>query len=374
MNRLLLLMGLAFVLAAASPAAKKAVPPLRPVPAHLMAPSWDGVQFLGATKKGQVHLLDGEHLALYSQDSEEAAPSTLEPLPKVGAPGWVRHAAMNRDGDRWALLDGSSVRLFVRGKEVEMEAVPWNPQGVGFQGDDLVAVVLPEAIQPGVKERTSAPLAVHWDGRRWGVLVEEEPLDEAESKNPMLLQQRRTASLYGDVDRRLWLASTHRYRLRQYTPAGRLLTEITVGGGDVEEVSAEQAAARLKEMQDEVLAQGVPPAEVAKGKFVVNKAKVVVVALADGPDGRLYVLAHAKNSEDAGSDLVLDRYDPGANTLERVRLSLELRGWLSMVAGKDGLAIASHHAGEGGRWELSWERLEAAPWEPVEGAEIGSGS
>lgn len=368
-----LLLALALI-AASPPRTEKESVPLPVSPAYFPAPAWEGSQFLAASKKGEIFLLNPLSLEVFPGRTGSPAPTLprFKPLPTQASSAPARRAAMSRDGDDWAILEGASIRLFRAGKEVAVSAVPWNPQAIAFQGTDLVALVLPEPIQPGTWSTGNPPLLLSWDGRRWNPLAEDEALAAYDAAARFSEKQRRAASVFADSERRLWVANLHRYRLRQFSPGGRLLTEIRVGRGQVQEVSAEVAASRKEEMQKELEAQGVPASDIAKGTFHVNTAKSVVVAMAEGLDARMYVLAHDRAKEGSGADLVLDRYDAALSTLERVRLALELPGHLSMAAGKDGLYLAAFHAGEAGRWFLPWEALEDATWAPVAEVEIGS--
>lgn len=102
--------------------------------------------------------------------------------------------------------------------------------------------------------------------------------------------------------------------------------------------------------------------------------KRVIEAITSSPQGMLYMLVHGEGRGSTGEakGLALDRYDPVRAVVERVDLALDkLAGRPSLAASKDGLVLAAG-AGDGGRYQVSWEALDAAAWEQVPGVEIGT--
>jgi hypothetical protein len=102
-----------------------------------------------------------------------------------------------------------------------------------------------------------------------------------------------------------------------------------------------------------------------KATYTAFTAPSIIEALTEGQDGRMYLFVH---TADGGT--ALDRYDQGRNVLERIPLSLKLKDQRpTLAAGRDGLYLAAW-SGDGGRWRISWDRLEQARWKKVEGSKI----
>jgi len=98
-------------------------------------------------------------------------------------------------------------------------------------------------------------------------------------------------------------------------------------------------------------------------KIQVNSALPVIRALAEGRDGRLYLLVRPK----AGG-LALDRLDLVQGVVSRVDITAESPGAVSMVAGADGLFLVPYN-GKDKRWFVSWEALNDSDWRPLEGVD-----
>ena len=93
----------------------------------------------------------------------------------------------------------------------------------------------------------------------------------------------------------------------------------------------------------------------------VNTARRRIDALAEGPDGAIYLLA--VRSGDDGTH-ALERYEPGTGLLSRTPLDLSEPGPVRMAGAPFGLVLA---AGSGARGALAirWTAIAAADWTPV---------
>ena len=161
-------------------------------------------------------------------------------------------------------------------------------------------------------------------------------------------------------DGKLWAASQYAYRVRRLSPTGRSLLEITAGKekkGPAPAPANAAAAAAVRQLEESG----------KKARFTAFTEKQVIADVVEGTDRRIYLLVNASES----SALALDRYDSVLNVLERIPLSLEAAGRVSLAAGKDGLYLAPFNA-KHGIWRISWADLESAPWKEVEEAKIGS--
>ena len=86
--------------------------------------------------------------------------------------------------------------------------------------------------------------------------------------------------------------------------------------------------------------------------------------LTEGRDGKIYLLVRTEAGEAA-----LDRFDPSLLLLERIPLDLKASGRYTIAAGLDGLYLAAWN-GRQGRWRISWDALDQAPWKDVANCEI----
>jgi hypothetical protein len=338
--------------------------PLRPL--ALGGPGWEGTtQFLATDRKGRPHLLRGGRLELYALGPGGLA-ERAEPLAAEGAGdrGSVLRAAASRDGS-WLVMHGPQDLAWIRGgKLAPLPDLEWPVMAVGFCGEDPLLNVGPP-LRWDDEPRPAGALVVTPSGDRWSPVLDapEEPDDVSEGERRVL----REMVFAPSTGSRFWAASAYAYRVRELTCGGRQLDELVVDGGKPRQHEGEAAAqmqAVFLRAVTEQLGGKLPPgaeAEVFLGRRVIQ-------GLADGPDGRLYLVVD-EGTTDAG--LAVDRYDPGLGTLERVDLVLDHRGVLTVASGTDGLYLASV-GGAGGRWYLPWSALDAADWHPVPGFEAAA--
>lgn len=122
-----------------------------------------------------------------------------------------------------------------------------------------------------------------------------------------------------------------------------------------------EIAAAEATMRERAKREGFPKPGI-EVKLLPMEFSPVLSGVAEGPDGRLYLLTAPGQF---GEGMVLDRLDPTTMELERLRtVGIEPPSRFSMVAATDGLYLAGLRESLG-RWRLSWEELEAAPWELV---------
>ena len=173
------------------------------------------------------------------------------------------------------------------------------------------------------------------------------------------------AFMTGDRQGKLWVARQYAYHVQKMTASGRVLLDVTVDGGKVRKPQDTKGIEiSLKGPTDNPTEATRNPRQ-EKGTYTAFTAPSTIEAITEGQDGRIYLFTHV---EDGGS--ALDRYDPARNVLERIPLSLKLKDQRpSLAAGRDGLYLAAWN-GDGGRWRISWDRLEQAHWKKVEGSKI----
>ena len=361
---------------AAHPAA--AGEPLVPLP---VAPetTWEGTQFVGADADGDVFFLRGMTLESYPvvdvvelgeprplMEGEAGGGGTL-----VGAAvtrdNPVRKAAMARRGE-WVVLHGSDLRWFRHGEEPAPPS-PGRVTSVAFSKGRPVAALVPLPAGMSMPEGDTGPaVLVRWSGDEWTPLVEAER-EELETGSPGDLMVPFASHVVAADDGDLWVARRYSYRIRNHASGGRELTSLSVGDGgprllDEDSEEVEEMRAFLAEQAEKM---GREAGREGKVRIVVNRSRPAIAALADGGDGRLYVLVPPFGDEAPGWSL--DRFDPARRSLERVPFELDGEGSMTMAAGADGLYLAPF-SGAGGRWLLPWTALEEAAWEPVEGLKI----
>jgi hypothetical protein len=205
--------------------------------------------------------------------------------------------------------------------------------------------------------------------REWEPWLDREEQDPLQDVDVIRLRRaQEEVHLAPGSERSLWVAARNRYWIRELSPTGKVVTEIVVGTRSVEFRERNEAELdQLAEVRERAREQGVT---IPKSHGATPVARKVIDGIAEGRDGRLYVLLPPAKGEGAGS--LLDRYDPVRGVIERVELDLPgytSQGRRSVVAGADGLYVANFK-GNAGRWRISWEALEEAAWERVEDSRI----
>lgn len=381
-----LLLVLASVLAPApgaeAEAADRRPKRLRPVPdpGARDLPAWEGSQMLLVDAKGRVSILRNEPLQVYPL-GRDRSPVVLDgervvsgegPKPK---PRFVRSAATSAKGDSWVILEGATVRWFDEDGERELASADWMADSVTMIDGDPVAFVLPVKLHGRSDEpRTTPPLILRWEGNRWETWVEAEALPEGEDR-PISAEARieRAGMIVPSRKGRTWVANRYRYSVRQLSPSGRVLTGIRRDDGTVQDAEPETFSGRDEALRENLELSGRGGALTDRRTTVsANSAARKILAVAEGPDGRLYLLVEDEDQPPHG--LAIDRYDPTLVAVERVGLLLQWQGAPQMVAGERGLHLAPFNARDGERRFISWETLDAATWTVLPGVEISSGS
>jgi hypothetical protein len=361
MRRLLRLALAVAVLAAVVPA--RAAEPVAVQP-EVVAPetTWDGQQYAGADTKGRFHLLDAQRLRVYplKPNGELGEPEELT-SGDVDSPAPVLDARMDRHGD-WVLLFGNEVRWFRSGEEVPLPPLGWVPAAVALLDGQPLVAVLPQPMGRADSRRLlPIPRLLTTDGSRWSVVAESH-LDALPDRRSIEPHQENAAHLLVGSGDTVWLAGHYRYRLAAHSAAGRELLTVELDGGRVrhrgdDDPELERSTARLERARART-------SEPERARSSVNTALPAIVDLAEGPDGRLYLLVDA-----AGGGPALDRFDRLERTLERVPLALDLVGATTLVAGRDGLLVVPFN-GRRPRHLVTWDVLAEADWRPVEGVVV----
>jgi hypothetical protein len=347
-----------------------------PLPVMESSPSLRGPQFMQADKQGRVFLLDGDTLEIF----QIVAGDKLASRGKLDATGSVeageravlRQAVMSPAGDVWLLLDSTGkVRLFRSGKEKSLPPTDWIVTALAApRGTPLLAVkpgqrasgrdvgVTDDPDHPPVRP----PFLLEMGDSEWETLVQGDYFRLGETRASVGHEIRAGSEVWmaTEPNGTIWIAYRNAYRLKRYSPLGKLKDEIVVGAGTVK--WAERSAEDWKKLE----------AVAKENKFAFRRSGVspvqetaVVRAMTLGRDGRVYLLVETPKG------LALDRFDPdpARQVLERVLLSGIDSGRFTMAAGRHALYLAAL-AGNGGRWKLPWESLEAAKWELVEDVAI----
>jgi hypothetical protein len=346
-----------------------------PLPVAESTPLWRGPQFVQADSQGRVFVLNGESLELFQVVAGDklASRGRLEASGSVaGEPAVSRQAVMSTAGDVWLLLDSSGkVRLFRGGKEKYLPQTVWIASALAApRGTPLLAVKPGQAVQgrdmgtqgdPG-HPPAKPPFVLQMGESEWETLVQGDFLRLGSTKASIGSEIRAGSEVWmvAEADGTLWIAHRNAYRLQRYSPLGKLKDEIVVGDGAVK--WAERSAEDWKKLE----------ATAKENKFPFSRSGVspfqetaVTRSLTVGRDGRVYLLVETPKG------LALDRFDPdpARQVLERVTLGGLDSGRYSMASGRQGLYVAAL-LGDGGRWRLPWESLEAAKWQPVENTAV----
>jgi hypothetical protein len=243
----------------------------------------------------------------------------------------------------------------------------WPAQSIGFRRDTPIVAVLPLPLGTSAEQARkmgNPPRLVQLDKDRWSTFVESQEGTMAEilDREPGGLNDsiaEASVSMVSDRQGRLWLAPRYAYRLERFSPTGRLLSSLLVDGGKVRKKGDSRGIEiQRKPTQNPSSATRSPAQE--KASFFPFTAEAVLHGVAEGRDGRLYLLVR-----EAGGGLAVDRYDAVQALLERVPITARFDGSLTMAAGRDGLYIAAHQA-RAGRWAISWEALEQAAWKKID--------
>lgn len=331
------------------------------------APTWAAQQFVQADRAGNVYFFRADTFAVYRLTKEKtfSEPARLETT--VGHPGTIYNAAMSLSGDRWLVQDARSARLFSEGKEQPVPPLPYKPWSVAFLRDAPLVAVVPLFIRGGsidIQKLGDAPWFLRLGSDQWAPVITLKGVSAPELLKKDLLNQaiaENAAFMTGDRQGRLWVARQYAYHVQKMTASGRVLLDITVDGGKV--LKPQDSKGIEIDFKGSTDATRAPRQE--KGTYTAFTAPSIIEAITEGEDGRMYLFVHTADGSTA-----LDRYDPGRNVLERIPLSLKLKDQRpTLAAGRDGLYLAAWN-GDGGRWRISWDRLDQARWKKVAGCKI----
>jgi hypothetical protein len=331
---------------------------------------WDGPQFVQADLAGRVFFFRAKTFEVYPLTREGGFGKPF-PLETTGEDTGLAHrAALSPHGDQWLLYTDHAVRLFAGGREKPVPDLDWSPWTVGFLRDTPVVAVIPRP--RGRARDLSEPVDVPWflklSGDRWSPLTEIKQVPVAKlmrngGMNGAIAEH--AVFLKSDRDGKLWAARQYAYHVQRFGPTGRVVTDLTVDGGEVQDERKEAKGIEIKlhgANDNPTEATRNPRAE--KGTFFAFTAQPAIRDLTEGLDGRMYFLVNLPSGGTA-----LDRFDPGRAVLERVHVRMSLKGTFTIAAGKDALYIAAFN-GKDGRWRISWDTLDQTRWKPVNGAEI----
>jgi len=272
------------------------------------------------------------------------------------------HAARNELGD-W-LVAAANRLYWLRGGHRQRlptppDALVWDV--AFFDGSPVVAVS--SVAEPGPE---GVPLVLRWSGGRWEPLVFE-AVSRSESAGGAETAVRRTqhtaAVLHAASDATLWIGFVYRHRLLQVGSDGRILRELQVGDGSPELGQPDPAARGLLEREAEAMGSPQPGRRAVAG---VNTARRRIDALAEGPDGAIYLLA-VQSGEDGTH--ALERYELGTGFLTRTPLDLSEPGPVRTAGASFGLVLASGSAARGAL-AIRWDAIAAADWTLVPDATI----
>jgi hypothetical protein len=366
------LLSLSFLALALTGAATAPEPPAPAAPAPFSVTAFPtsstggGQQFLAADAKGRLFLLHADTLEVYPVGDDgvlgEPQPLLAKGHGGLQSPVPICGAAMSPAGD-WAIKEGfTRIRLFRDGKEETVSNPKFMIFGLTMLGGQPVIAGFPGDAVEGQDLPAEPPWLQVWNGKKW------EPL--ATFANPerrvgrfASLPETQAAWLASTKEGRLWAAYAYRQKFVELSPAGRKLTEIEAGKGELRRLPNAAALERAAAAEAERLTTRTSKVSVAQ-----VTAEVAVADLTVGRDGRVYFLVRAAGGN--GGGLALERFDSIALQLEKLDLPIELPGMgATMAAGREGLWIAST-APKSGMWRLLWEDLDAAAWKRVEGTTV----
>lgn len=331
---------------------------------------WEGLQFLGADKRGRVFVLRAETMEVHRLgEGGPGEPFSLQEAAGYGRPGTVLAAAMGSSGGDWVTRSGAfQVRLFESREEVPVPETPWLVQNVGFVAGAPVAAVAPMRGLHGLTGDDEAPLLIELAGHDWQPLVTAASPDdprltsddpEKRATGHRELRWLTTIDIAPGRDGGFWIADRYVFRLREFSASGRLRTTLTLGAEPEMEI-VERSAEERKRIREAAAASGRELPEHLPG--LAARPAYATRGLTVAGDGRVYFVVRLEAS--AG----LARWDPARLKLESVPLAtarLPTRN-LSLAAGKEGLYVAGVNASEWGRSLIPWSSLEKADWETFE--------
>ena len=320
----------------------------------LAGPTWDGPQFVRADRKGKIFLFRGNTFDVYPQAPDGALGDPVRLEATAERPTIVQDAVLSSAGDQWLVYADVGARWFVNGKEKTLPGLRWRPGSIAFLGNTPLLAVVPIPVggfHLDLEDLSEIPWLYSLGNGQWETVVHQRDLTGKD-----LAQARRDnkdvvadSAIFMSADHsgKLWVGRQYAYRVERWSPSGRPLDVIVVDGGRVEEKKYRAADS----------------SNVPKGYHRFT-AKPAVRDLVEGTDHRMYFLVTLPDGA-----MALDRYDPTLAVLERVPLTvMERSSRFTLAAGKDALYLAAWN-GRDGRWRITWETLEGADWQTVDGLE-----
>lgn len=326
--------------------------------------SWEGPQSVHADSQGNIYLVRGDTLDVYSIARGRAAAQRRLQRPAMGD-GETASVAMSPDGSHF-LVSAANHILSISGARTEvLPETGWFVTSVGYLGDSAVAGVLPMQVGglPSAGRPTTPPLILRNAGSGWGTYIEGRLPDRSRQRDPMdALFAEHTIRLATSGDGRLWVSYPYLGRIVRYAPSGKPDLQLVVGSG----------AARYREEKglltaflDQLRGRGF---DTENAKVGVFSAKLGIRGLAPAPNGMLYVVLDRSLT---GRGTELARFDSARGVVESVPLPLSNEGELSMAGGREGLYLAGIRGSEARR-SISYEAIAHAGWRQLAEARVGN--
>jgi hypothetical protein len=344
---------------------------LEPLPKSDSEKPWKGHQFVAADRAGRLYFLKADTFEVYPLTKAGLLGEPVRLQTISGQNNEVREAVLSPAGDAWLLRVSKGVRLFEDEKEKAVPSLAWAPFAVTFRRSTPMVAVAPLPVRPlqSASKVGSLPWIQELAGDEWSTFRERKgpPLSEMMKEENWFgkILEEDPLFLTSDHRGRLWVAHRYAYKVQQFSPGGGLLSEILLDQGKVRKKKESQPIEIKPRAADNPKEATHTPSQ-EKGTFYPFTAEAVIQGMVEGRDGRIYFLV-VPNSGGAA----LDRYDPARGVVERALLQWKADDDISLAAGKDALYLAPADASRG-RWRISWEALDGAKWEKVDGATLES--
>jgi len=195
--------------------------------------SWDGPQSVHADRQGNVYLVRGETLDVYSVAKGRAAVQRRLPRPAMGD-GEAASVAMSPDGNRFLVSAANHILSVSGGRTEVLPETGWLVTSVGYLGDSAVAGILPMQVGglASAGRPTTPPLILKNAGAGWATYIGGRLPDRSRHHDPMdALFAEHTIRLATSADGRLWVSYPYLGRIVRYAPSGKPDLQLVVGSG-----------------------------------------------------------------------------------------------------------------------------------------------
>ena len=324
--------------------------------AHLLKalPVKQGFQSIHNNSAGEVFVLTEDGYRVFAVDGTKSAveKKKLNVADLVQRPFRV---AFSATGGSWLLNGKNGEIVLVDGDDVSALSGPrLGEKHFGFLGSS--PVVAGEPMAP--PSRTEGPsIALVYSGGDWESLVREAPAASATSGD----QEFKSYLLASTEKGRLWIVSEYEYRVRLASPQGRVNLDVRLPKVRSSPATAEQT----EELQKAFDKHGGDRSRIVE----IEAFPEAVIRAAASRSSDVYILW--RDSSSGENRAFLDSVEPSGE-VRRIAVEIpQVELISSMAAGKDGLYFAAALA-EDGIFHVSWESLEAAPWQRVEGTSTES--